>query len=117
MGLFDSLLKNVDTKKINDSLGTLAGELKKVAKAEGYMNDSTEAEFARLEALLKHDLSHDLDLNRSEISKLLASELLSRYYYQAGETEYDMRKDETLDRALQMFATPGEYARILNLTK
>ena len=91
--------------------------LKKVAKAEGYMNDSTEAEFARLEALLKHDLSHDLDLNRSEISKLLASELLSRYYYQAGETEYDMRKDETLDRALQMFATPGEYARILNLTK
>lgn len=33
MGLFDNLLKNVDQKKLNESLSGLAGELKKVAEA------------------------------------------------------------------------------------
>lgn len=91
--------------------------LRKVAKTEGYMNDSTKAEFDRLEALLKHDLSRDLDTNRSEIEKLLAREMMNRYYYQAGEVEYDARKDETIDRAHEMFAKPGEYRHILHLPK
>ena len=87
--------------------------LKKVAKLEGYMNDSTTIEFERLEKLLKHDLSHDLDTHRKEIAKVLAQELLDRYYYQEGQLEYMVRKDETEDRALEMFAKPGEYNRIL----
>ena len=33
--------------------------LRKTATAEGYMNDSTAAQFDRLEAMLKHDLDHD----------------------------------------------------------
>lgn len=88
--------------------------LKKLAQTEGYMNDSTSLEFERLEKLLKHDLSHDLDTHRKEIAKLLAREIMDRYYYQAGETEYMVRKDETIDRTLEMFAKPGEYERILS---
>lgn len=91
--------------------------LKKVAQIEGYMNDSTTVEFERLEKLLKHDLSHDLDTHRKEIAKILAQELLERYYYQEGELEYMARKDETIDSALEMFAKPGEYNRILSITK
>ena len=89
--------------------------LRKVAKTEGYMNDSTKAVFDQLEALLKHDLNRDLDTNRAEIDKILAREMMNRYYYQAGEVEYDARKDETLDCAHEMFAKPGEYRRILHL--
>ena len=88
--------------------------LKDVAKTEGYMNDSTSIEFERLEKLLKHDLSHDLDTHRSEISKHLAQEILDRYYFQQGQVEYMVRKDEAIDRTLEMFAKPGEYERILN---
>lgn len=87
--------------------------LKKVADNEGYMNDSTKLEFERLEKLLKHDLSHDLDVHRKEIAKVLAQELLDRYYYQEGQLRYMARKDETVDRALEMFAKPGEYDRLL----
>lgn len=87
--------------------------LQKVAKVEGYMNDSTKAAFEQLEKLLKHDLSHDLDNNRKEISRLLAQELLSRYYYQSGESEYEARHDDTLDKVAELLAKPGEWAKTL----
>lgn len=87
--------------------------LKTLAKNEGYMSDSTALVFEHLERLLKHDLSHDLDTHRKEISKLLARELLDRYYYNAGEIEYMILHDETIDCALEMLAKPGEYTRLL----
>lgn len=87
--------------------------LQKVAKVEGYMNDSTKAAFEQLEKLLKHDLSHDLDNNRKEISRLLAQELLSRYYYQSGESEYEARHDDTLDKVAGLLAKPGDWAKTL----
>ncbi len=87
--------------------------LQKVAKLEGYMNDSTQAAFEQLEKLLKHDLNHDLDIHRKEIVRLLAQELLNRYYYQTGETEYEARHDETLDKVAELLAKPGEWAKTL----
>ena len=87
--------------------------LQKVAKVEGYMNDSTKAAFEQLEKLLKHDMSHDLDNNRKEISRLLAQELLSRYYYQSGESEYEARHDDTLDKVAELLAKPGDWAKTL----
>ena len=91
--------------------------LRKVAKAEGYINDDTQAAFDQLATMLKHDLDHDLDQHRSEIVKILAQELLTRYYYQAGEVEYDTRHDETVDRAAAVLSNPTELRRILNLGK
>ena len=87
--------------------------LQKVAKLEGYMNDSTQAAFEQLEKLLKHDLNHDLDTHRKEIVRLLAQELLNRYYYQSGETEYEARHDETLDKVAELLAKPGEWGKRL----
>lgn len=88
-------------------------ELRETATAEGYMNDSTKLQFAALEKSLKHDLSHDLDIHRKEISTLLASEILKRYYYQKGQIIQDLKDDETLDKAAAMFNKPGEYEKIL----
>ena len=89
--------------------------LRKTATAEGYMNDSTKAAFDRLEALLKHDLDHDLDLHRRDISYLLGQEIMDRLYYQRGQVENSIKDDEYLDAAKTMFDKPGEYARILNI--
>lgn len=89
--------------------------LRKTATAEGYMNDSTKAQFDRLEALLKHDLDHDLDLHRRDISYLLGQEITDRLYYQRGQVEFSIKDDEYLDKAKEMFDKPGEYARLLNL--
>ena len=90
--------------------------LRKTATAEGYMNDSTKAVFDHLEALLKHNLDHDLDLHRRDISYLLGQEIMDRVYYQHGQVENAIKDDDYLDKAKEMFDKPGEYNRILNLT-
>ena len=90
--------------------------LRKTATTEGYMNDSTAAQFDRLEQMLKHDLDHDLDLHRNDISTLLSQEIMDRLYYQRGQVQNAIKNDECLDKAQEMFNTPGEYNRILNIT-
>ncbi len=89
--------------------------LRKIAEAEGYLNDETRAEFDRLEGLLKHDLDKDLDLHRDDIEKLLAKEIIKGYYYQSGQMIYALQRDKVTQRASEMFNTPGEYERILNI--
>ena len=115
--LFAEFKRFIDPKKFNYDKVCEEGvaNLKKVAKAEGYINDSTSAVFAKLEKLLKHDLNHDLDVNRKELSTLIADEILKRYYYQRGPIEYGLKADEALYKAAAMLAKPGEYARILNV--
>ena len=115
--IFDEFKASIDPAKFEydkvceQQLATL----RKTATAEGYMNDSTAAQFDRLEAMLKHDLDHDLDLHRRDISYLLGQEIMDRLYYQRGQVENSIKDDEYLDKAKEMFDKPGEYARILNL--
>lgn len=89
--------------------------LKKTAETEGYLNDDTRAEFDRLETLLKHDLYKDLDIHRAEIEKILAKEIIKGYYYQRGQMIYALGQDRYTARASEMFNTPGEYEKILNI--
>lgn len=89
--------------------------LKKVAETEGYMNDSTRAEFERLAVLLKHDLNRDLDLQREAISTILAQELVTRYYYNEGYTEYATRDDETIREAAKVLTDPKALRKMLKL--
>ena len=91
--------------------------LKKIAKSEGYLNDSTNVAFDRLATLLKHDLQTDLTKNRKEISKLLAGEIVKRYYYERGQAIQQIKDDDTLDRAYIISVQPGEYERILGRAK
>lgn len=115
--IFADFKRFVDPKKFNYDKVCEEGvaNLKKVAKTEGYMNDSTAAVFAQLEKLLKHDLGHDLDVNRKQLSGLIADEIMKRYYYQRGQIENTLNTDEALDKAEAMFTKPGEYKRMLNL--
>ncbi len=115
--IFADFKRFVDPKKFNYDKVCEEGvaNLMKVAKAEGYMNDSTAAVFAQLEKLLKHDLGHDLDVNRKQLSGLIADEIMKRYYYQRGQIENTLNTDEALDKAEAMFTKPGEYKRMLNL--
>lgn len=94
---------------------TSFASLKKTAETEGYLNDETKAEFDRLEKLLKHDLDKDLDLNRSQLEKLLSKEIIKGYYYQRGQMIYALKQDKCTQSASEMFNKPGEYERILNI--
>jgi len=89
-------------------------KLRKAAENEGYMNDSVKSALDHLESLLRHDLDHDLDLHRKEISTYLAQEILDRYYYRAGQVQYGVRYDDALARAKELFDSPTEYTRTLH---
>lgn len=91
-------------------------QLRKVAESEGYANDSVKAEFEKLSKMLKHDLNHDLDVHRKEISDILASEIVKRYYYAPGVAEMQTRNDECLQRVAEVMDKPGEYESILHLS-
>lgn len=95
---------------------TALKQLREIAEAEGYMNDSTKAQFDVLARLMRHDLNHDLDLNRSNISPYLAEEIVTRYYFQKGERQYSLRNDRAIDTALSILGTP-RYTQLLSVPK
>lgn len=89
-------------------------ELVKVAKFEGYYDDAR-AEFDALKAKLDHhDVMRDLDRHSSEIRQMIEQDIVSAYYFQAGQLEAALRNDKTLKEAERILNTPGEYERILS---
>lgn len=89
-------------------------QLQEVAESEGYMNDSTKAEFARLEKLLKHDINRDLDIHRKIVSQLVASEIIKRYYFQRGVNIQELKIDPAMDAVVELFSTKGKYQELLS---
>ncbi len=108
----------IDPKRFNyDKVCEIAIEqLRDLAKAEGYMNDSTATQFDILSGMLKHNLDHDLDINRKNITPYLAGEILNRYYSNKGEIIYSLRSDETVDSAVNVLTSP-RYTEILSPRK
>lgn len=92
-------------------------ELRKVAKNEGYMNDSVEAQFDILEKMLRHNLEKDLDTNRKAISEYLAEEIIVRYYYQKGQVIEGLRSDLAVDSAASVLHDAQKYKSILSPAK
>lgn len=90
--------------------------MRQTAETEGYMNDSTKAEFDVLAGLLKHDLQRDLDTHRKEIEPFLAGEIAERYYYQKGRVQSQLRDDPDLDKAAEILASQ-DYTTILSPSK
>ena len=117
--IFNNFKKFVDPKtfEYDKVCEKLLQNLKETAKTEGYLNDSTKAEFKIMERLLKHDLNQDLETNRKVISEILASEIVRRYYFKGGEAIQSLKNDGTMNKTAEMFTKPGEYQRILSASK
>lgn len=78
---------------------TMLKNLEEAAETEGYMTDSTRAEFAAMRRLLTHDLGRDLDTHRKTISEYLTTDIVGRYYFTRGEVMADIRNDAAVDSA------------------
>ena len=84
--------------------------LKEIAKIEGYMkSDSTI--FNELEVRLTPNLDRDFDLYKDQIKKLMASEIIKRYYFQKGELLESLKNDEVLEKALEVLGNQELYKR------
>ena len=88
--------------------------LEKVAKFEGYYDDA-KPEFEALKKKLKHNLAKDLDYNKEGIKQLLASDIVSAYYYQRGAILNTLRYDKQVQAAYALLKDPKRYAAILTV--
>mgnify|MGYP000427327717 FL=1 len=87
--------------------------LKEVAQLEGY-TDRDSTIFTELEARLTPNLDRDFDLYKNQIKKLLASEIVKRYYFQKGELLESLKDDEVLDKAIEVLSNPELYSKTLS---
>lgn len=94
-----------DTEVVLDSL-------KAAAIRDKYYAD-IETAYAALETKLRHDKKQDLVKHQAEITKLLESEIISRYYYMRGRVVHSLRSDKDLEKALALLEKPVGYNGLL----
>ncbi len=87
-------------------------KLNEISEYEGY-SDIAKAEFDSLKAKLTPNVDRDLDLFKKDITDLINSEILKRYYYQKGAIRYSLRDDKELKKGLEVLSDKKEYGSIL----
>lgn len=111
-GRFKAFVEQSDFTYDRETKSLLA-RLKKAARLEGTA-DSAQAEFQALEAKLSPNLSADLDRHKDEITRIVSTELIRRYYYAAGVAQYYMQDDKVVARAVELLNQPDEMRRLLS---
>lgn len=92
------------------ALQNLIRETKRDKKYEDFSID-----LQKLEDKMAHNLDKDMDQNKVEVIQFLASEIVGRYYYQAGSIKNTLTWDDDLKAALKVLSNIDEYLTILNL--
>ncbi len=109
---FKALVKKADFKYDQQSEKILK-TLKEAAEFEGYMDDASE-EFKALEKKLNHNLDRDLDYFSTDIKKMIATEIIKRYYYQRGNIIQQLKDDDGLKEAMKILNDPVKYKEMLS---
>ena len=87
--------------------------LKEVAEFEGYLAEDSTA-FKELELKLTPDLERDFDRFKDEVKRVMAAEIVKRYYYQRGELQESLKDDPTLEKALAVLGDHSLYVQTLS---
>lgn len=117
--IYDDFKRSIDPQKFkyDKVCEEMLRQLEETATSEGYMNDETKAEFETMKRLLTHNLDHDLDTHREDISGFLGDEIVGRYYYDRGKLIFDLKSDKGLAKAISILDNPEEYGRLLSPRK
>jgi carboxyl-terminal processing protease len=86
--------------------------LKKIAEDEQYY-ESSELEFEALVEKLSPNKNRDLVKFEEEIKRMIESDIVTRYYYQTGQMENDLKHDECVIKAIEIINNSKEYSLIL----
>lgn len=114
--IFEDFKAFIDPEKFRYDRACDAGlkYLREAAETEGYMNDSVRAQIDALEALLRHDLNTDFEINRDDIVVLLDNEITSRYYDDAIQVKRSLLADPDMEAALAVLSDPKRYRKLLS---
>lgn len=115
--IYDNFKKSIDPEKFkyDKVCEEMVKQLRETAEIEGYMNDETKAQIDALAKLLTHNLDHDLDTHREELTGYLGSEIVARYYYDRGRVAYELKNDKAFRDAVSILENPTLYNSILGL--
>lgn len=84
-----------------------------VAKKEGNFS-SVDTAYQELANALKHHKGQDLQKHRREITRLLQTEIMSRYYFQKGRIAEGLATDRAVQTAAGLLDDPADYQRLLH---
>ncbi|MBE6303069.1 MAG: PDZ domain-containing protein [Bacteroidales bacterium] len=112
---FKNYLKSTGFSYDKESYKTLK-QLKKMLELEGY-TEATKEEVKKMESILQHNLDHDLDFFAKDVKRLIADEIIKRYYSQQGSIVYALRDDADIAESLKLFKDSKKYKEILQPTK
>jgi carboxyl-terminal processing protease len=87
--------------------------LKEIAKEESYYS-AIENQISMMKNRIDDTKKDDLTTFRNEISYMLRSEIIARYYKQKGRIIASITEDEEVARALEILAHEKEYRQILS---
>ncbi len=90
--------------------------LKEVMETEGYTQQASK-ELEALQAKLAPDIDRDLDIFRSEISRLIATEIARRTHYKRGEAIESLKTDKTVAKAVSVLHNADVYNGLLKPSK
>lgn len=117
--LFDEFKNFVDSTQLKYGRASRAGieYLRDATRVEGLANDSVMAAIDALEAMLSHDLAHEIDANRADIVELLEIAILQRYYPENEITLRSIVDDEHIVEARRLLLDPERYKSLLRPKK
>lgn len=69
--------------------------------------------FDELKETVTHNLDHDLNVFREEITELLEDEIIGRYFYESGAIAWTVKKDVQVLKALEVLNNREKYNSIL----
>jgi len=87
-------------------------QLKNMMEFEGYMDVASE-EYKALEAKLHPNLDRDLELFKSDITGMIESEIVQRYYYKKGVLIHQLSRDKVFDKAVEVLNHPDLFQSVL----
>jgi len=113
--IYEDFKKSIDPGKLkyDKVLDEILKELRKTAGEEGYLTEQTTALLDSLSPLMTHNLDHDLNNKRKEVSEYLGAEIAQRYYFDKGKIIQDLKNDEALRKAEEILSNPAELKKIL----
>jgi carboxyl-terminal processing protease len=87
-------------------------ELENIALEEQYYN-AVRSELNQLAKKVMHNKEQDLLTFREVIQEELAGEIISRYYYEQGRMQYQLRSDPEVKLAVEVLNNPERYETLL----
>ncbi len=111
---FKSFVKGKNFQYENRSSIVLQDLVKQIKKDKKYELTSTDLD--ELEKKLSPNVDTDLDKNKKEIIEFLTTEIVGRYYYQAGGIKSTLKWDKGIGKAIQILSDDKQYSSILNVT-